>query len=95
MVIKIHNGFLFVSHRPAMRVLSWNVHGLGDPHGIRAFLELLRRKDLDLFFLQETKIRSNYFMSKLMYFGFHNGIVMDCMGKSGGLALMQKLDFEL
>lgn len=34
-------------------------------------------------------------MSKLMYFGFHNGIVVDCMGKSDSLALMQKLDFEL
>lgn len=39
-------------------------------------------------FIQETKVRANYLLPKFSLFGFQNDIVVDCVGKGGGVALM-------
>lgn len=51
----------------------------------------------DVFFLQKTKVRSSSFSSNKFKFGFPNAFVVDCVGKSGGLALLWKddVDFEV
>lgn len=46
----------------------------------------------DLVFLQETQVCASIFSLNKFKLGFQNAIVVDCEGKSGGLAILWKKD---
>lgn len=74
----------------AMKILSWNFHGLGIPQGIRALRDVIKKEVPDTLFLQETKLRARAIESCKYRFGFVNCISIECVGRSGGVALLWK-----
>jgi hypothetical protein len=71
-----------------MNVLSWNRRGLGNPRIVRDLSHLVRVKQPNLVFLMETKLRHNKIEGIRIKTGFRNLFVVDCVRKSGGLALL-------
>ena len=71
-----------------MNLLAWNCRGLGNPRAIRALKELIRHKDPKVLFLMETKLRADKMLKIKHKLGFVNGVAVDCVGRSGGLALL-------
>lgn len=51
---------------------------------------MFNKEDPDLTFLQKTKVKVSSLLSKKISFGFHNGVAVDCDGKSGGLSMFWK-----
>lgn len=81
----------------AIKLFSWNFYGLENLCGIQSLCELVKQKDLDLIFLQETNVLSSYFSSRKFSLGFQNILAVDCEGKSGGLVFLwkEKIQFEV
>lgn len=77
-----------------MKLLSWNLRGLGNPRGFISLHEQIAKEDPDLVFLRETKVTSNYFTSKKFSLGFDNAFVVDCVWRSGVLAILWKKDID-
>ncbi|GLT55031.1 hypothetical protein SLA2020_281850 [Shorea laevis] len=78
-----------------MNLLSWNCRGLGNPRTIRNLCHLVEDKHPNILFLMETKLqrdKMSYVRGKL---GFDNLFVVDCIGRSGGLALFWNNSIEL
>jgi ribonuclease HI len=78
-----------------MNVLSWNCRGLGNPRTVRILRRLVRKKKPDVVFLMETKLVSQtmeYVRAKMKFDGM---FVVDCHGRSGGLALMWKAETNI
>lgn len=72
-----------------MKLLAWNPHELGNPRGVRSLQYLLQMEDLDVLFLQETKVKAFFFALKnflLIFMVAWLSIVL----VEGGLALMWK-----
>lgn len=70
----------------AMRILTWNTRGLGNPWSVRNLRELLSKKDPEVVFLQETKVLASYFDTCKFSFDFSNCLEVDPAGLGGGLA---------
>lgn len=68
-----------------------------NPQGFRNLYDLLTRENLDIVLLQETKVRSHFFDYNKFKLGLYNVFAVDCVDKSGGLALLWKYDifFEI
>ena len=71
-----------------MSILSWNCRGLGNPHTVRDLCRLVKVKKPSLVFLMETKLRSVRMESIKAILGFDCVFTVDCVGRSGGLALL-------
>jgi hypothetical protein len=71
-----------------MIVLSWNCQGLGNPRAVHTLCRLVRMKKPSLVFLMETKQACNALESVRVKLGFEGLFVVDCHGRSGGLALL-------
>jgi exonuclease III len=71
-----------------MIILSWNCRGLGNSQTIQTLRRLVRTKKPSLVFLMETKQSRNYMKTVKVKLGFEVVFVVDCIGKSGGLALL-------
>jgi hypothetical protein len=69
-------------------VLSWNYQGFGNPRIVQDLSHLVRVKKPNLVFLMETKLRHNKIEGIRIKTGFQNLFVVDCVGKSMGLALL-------
>ncbi|XP_028060848.1 uncharacterized protein LOC114264432 [Camellia sinensis] len=75
-----------------MKVLSWNVRGLGKPEKRRRIRNLLKAKGVDMVFIQETKkssiderfVRSLWAEDELGY------MEVDAVGSAGGLLCLWK-----
>ncbi|XP_042942656.1 uncharacterized protein LOC122276824 [Carya illinoinensis] len=78
-----------------MKLLSWNVHGLGNPRGIRTLCDLIKKEALDIVFLQETRLQVCDFDSCKFKLGFSNCLVVSIEGRSGGIALLWGRDINL
>ena len=78
-----------------MSTLSWNCRGLGNPRAIRALKDIIKVKGPKIVFLMETKLNSKRMMQLKQKFGFQNGFAVDCVGKSGGLALLWAGDVDV
>lgn len=76
-------------------ILSWNPHGFENPRRFIALPDLLKKEDLNLVFLQKTKVKTFFLTTKKFYFGYRNCLRVDCEGKSGGLAVLWKEDVDL
>jgi exonuclease III len=70
-----------------MIILSWNCRGLGNLRTIHELRPMVREKKPNLMFLMETKLRKNKIELIRTKIGFNNMFVVECVGKSGGLAL--------
>lgn len=73
-----------------MNVLRWNCRGLGNPLTVRILRRLVRKKKPNVVFLMETKLLSQSMEYVRVKLGFDGLFVVDCHGRSGGLALMWK-----
>jgi exonuclease III len=71
-----------------MSILSWNCRGLGNPPTVRALHRLVKQKKPFLVFLMETKLRRVQMETIRRKLEFFNMLTVDCVGKSGGLALL-------
>jgi exonuclease III len=78
-----------------MSILSWNCRGLGNLPTVRDLCRLVKEKRPKLVFLMETKLRSYRVEGIKIRMGFRNVFVVDCVGKSGGLALMWSDDIQV
>jgi exonuclease III len=78
-----------------MNILSWNCRGLGNPRTVQVFLLLVKEKRPNLVFLMETKLRKLKLESIRTKLAFENMFVVDCVGKSGGLALFWEEGWEV
>lgn len=77
-----------------MKFLCWNTLGFDNPQGVRTLHDLLAKEDPNLVFLQETKVRTSLFSSSKFNFNFTNRLAIDCVGRSGSLAILWKNDIN-
>ncbi|GMJ08089.1 hypothetical protein HRI_004478100 [Hibiscus trionum] len=69
-----------------MKLLCWNVRGLGMPRTVRRLQQMLRDLNPSVVFLSETKLRSAQMAQVRRRCGFTKGIDVDAVGRSGGLS---------
>lgn len=78
-----------------MKILSWNVQGMGNPKTFRYLSRIARTQCPDFLFLMETNIgRGNSDRIRRRFTGY-NIFLVDAIGKSGGLALLWKKDIKV
>uniref|UniRef100_A0A803QRP6 Reverse transcriptase domain-containing protein n=1 Tax=Cannabis sativa TaxID=3483 RepID=A0A803QRP6_CANSA len=73
-----------------MSILSWNCHGLGNPWAIQFIKDLIIQKQPKVVFLCETLSKSDAIEKVRLAIGFQGAFLVDCRGKSGGVALFWK-----
>ncbi|XP_074318151.1 uncharacterized protein LOC141654942 [Silene latifolia] len=73
-----------------MSLLSLNCRGLGNPDAVGGLRNLLRRDAPAIAFLCETKLSSMEFRRVRACFNDYDGVEVDSVGQSGGLAFMWK-----
>jgi hypothetical protein len=78
-----------------MIILSWNCRGLGNPQTVRDLRRMVKVKRPTVVFLMETKMRQAKMEKIRCSLGFNNLFTVDCVGKSGGLALLWNEDMGL
>lgn len=85
-----------MASRPdAMKILSWNVHGLGNPRTIRRLQHSLKNYNPQIVFFMETKLYRNRMERIRHRCGFANGIEVDSEGTRGGLCLAWQNDINI
>ncbi|XP_074304327.1 uncharacterized protein LOC141639040 [Silene latifolia] len=77
-----------------MNILSLNYRGLGNLDNVRALRSMIRREALTLVFLCETKLSGREMRGAREKFEGYDGIEVDSVGRSGGLAFMWKREIE-
>jgi hypothetical protein len=71
-----------------MNALALNCRGLGLDAAVGELRDLVRSYNPAVVFLSETKLKTRA-MDRLKWsLGFKHGVVVDCVGRSGGLALL-------
>jgi len=78
-----------------MKIISWNVYGLGNPRGLRTLCDLVKMEAPDILFLQETRLKAHEFEVCKFKLGFVNYLVVDCQGRKGGLTVLWGRDIHL
>jgi exonuclease III len=73
-----------------MNILSWNCRGLGNPQTVGELCRLVKDKRPAMIFLMETKLRKSRMELVRIKIGFPNMMVVDSIGRSGGLALFKE-----
>ena len=76
-----------------MKIISWNVRGLGNDQTFREAQKILRLHRPQMMFLCETKLKFKQMVDKSKKLNFANCFTVDRSGLGGGLALygMMKL----
>ncbi|GMI83525.1 hypothetical protein HRI_002021800 [Hibiscus trionum] len=70
-----------------MKLLSWNVRGLGKPRTVGRLRDFLRDVNPSVVFLIETKLHADVMLKVCKRCGFPNGIEVGSRGRSGDLCL--------
>ncbi|KAA3472611.1 reverse transcriptase [Gossypium australe] len=70
-----------------MKIISWNVCGLGNPRAVRRLRYMLKQHNPNLVFFMETKINDKRMERIRKRSGFVNGIDVGAEGSKGGLCL--------
>lgn len=78
-----------------MRIISWNVRGLGKDRTFREAQKLLQELRPKIVFLSETKMTSRQMGVKGKKLKFDNCFVVDRSGMGGGLALLWDSEVSL
>lgn len=69
-----------------MKLLGWNVHGLGNPRTLRALKKLIYSEDPEVVFLMETKLKVWQLEGIRIKLQMVGCVGVDRVGLSGGLA---------
>ncbi|GMJ03875.1 hypothetical protein HRI_004056700 [Hibiscus trionum] len=78
-----------------MKILSWNVRGLGKLRAVRRLRNKLREINPQIVFLMETKLDSKRMENVRRKCGFVNGIDISATGSRWGLSLGWKSDIQI
>ncbi|XP_052297218.1 uncharacterized protein LOC127902351 [Citrus sinensis] len=78
-----------------MKLLSWNVRGLGKPRTRLALKKILHLHRPQIFFCCETKMLARQVESVCRDFNFENCFVVDRKGMGGGLALIWRAEVNV
>jgi exonuclease III len=78
-----------------MNIISWNCRGLGNLRTVRELHRMVKQKKPILVFLMETKLRHDRMEAIRRKLEFPNMLAVDCIGKSGGLALLWNEEVKL
>jgi hypothetical protein len=78
-----------------MKIVAQNWRGLGNQPSVRSLLELQRAEDPDILFLSETKLMEKEVESLRLKLQMAHMEVVECKGRSGGLALFWKKDVNV
>jgi ribonuclease HI len=78
-----------------MSIISWNCRGLGNLRTVQELYRLVKQKKPIMVFLMETKLRKKKMEAIRCKLGFPNMLVVDSVGRSGGLALLWGDDIYL
>jgi hypothetical protein len=70
-----------------MSILSWNCRGLGQPQTIQGLVRLIHTTSPKIVFLSETRQHRDRVSNIKGRLGMDNCLVVDGVGKGGGLAL--------
>jgi hypothetical protein len=81
------HGAAVIALRRAMKAVSQNYQGLGNQPAVRGLLDLQKAEDP---FLSETKLSEKEMERFRWMLNMPNMIVVDCVGRSGGLALFSQ-----
>ncbi|MBA0550147.1 hypothetical protein Golob_021117 [Gossypium lobatum] len=73
----------------AMKIICWNVRGLGSPRVVRRLQFLLKQNNPQLVFLMDTKVSGKRMEEIRRKCGFMNGIDVGAVGTRGGICLEQ------
>ncbi|GMI89667.1 hypothetical protein HRI_002636000 [Hibiscus trionum] len=73
-----------------MKLISWNVRGLGKPRTVRRLRQKLKEADPMVIFLIETKLSRVKMKRVRRKCGYLCGIDVESQGRSGGLSLAWK-----
>jgi hypothetical protein len=73
-----------------MTTLCWNCRGLGNPSTVGELYRKVKEKCPGVVFLMETKLHNKKMARIKQKMGFNNMLTVDCVGRSGGLALLWK-----
>jgi hypothetical protein len=71
------------------------LQGLGNPRTVQDLCRLVKEKRPDMVFLMETKLQIARLESLKLKLGFDCVFVVDCKGRSGGLALFWKEELQV
>ncbi|KAL5740942.1 hypothetical protein ACOSQ2_030122 [Xanthoceras sorbifolium] len=71
-----------------MKILCWNVRGLGNPRTFRALRARVREDKPEMIFLSETRLNSFGAGNIRVHLGFDGCFVVDRVGTGGGLILL-------
>ncbi|MBA0811218.1 hypothetical protein Gohar_003142, partial [Gossypium harknessii] len=78
------------SRPDAMKIICWNVHGLGSPRAVHRLWYLLKQHNPQMVFFMETKIDEKRMEKVRRRCGFVNGIDLGAKVSRGGLCLAWK-----
>jgi exonuclease III len=78
-----------------MKIISWNCQGLENLRSVRDLCQMVKVKQPKMVFLMETKLRQNKMEVIKLKAGFDNVFTVNCVGRSGGLALLWKNEMEV
>ncbi|KAA3460557.1 reverse transcriptase [Gossypium australe] len=70
-----------------MKIISWNVRGLGNPLAVRRLRFMLKQHNPDMVFFMKTKVNDRRMERIRRRSGFINGIEVGANGSRGGLCL--------
>jgi hypothetical protein len=73
-----------------MKTVSQNCRGLGNQPAVRSLQALVKAKEPDILFLCETKLKQKEMEYLRWKLDLINMVAVDCVGRSGGLALFWK-----
>lgn len=73
-----------------MNCLSWNCRSLGKARTVRVLNDLIKDRNPDVVFLIETISQANKIEELRIKLGYSQCFAVDCVGRSGGLAMMCK-----
>ncbi|XP_024038343.1 uncharacterized protein LOC112097373 [Citrus clementina] len=71
-----------------MKILSWNIRGLGNPRMYPALKKILQMHGPHLVFLCETKLKTRQMNEVSRKLNYENCFAVSSIGKGGGLALL-------
>ncbi|KAK2648963.1 hypothetical protein Ddye_016452 [Dipteronia dyeriana] len=79
----------------AMKILVWNVRGMGSSRAFQVLLKLKQAYNPDVLFLMETKVNHSQMERIRVKLGFSSNLVVDCVGTKGVLSLMWSDDTNI
>lgn len=78
-----------------MKILSWNVRGLGRLRTVQRLRYVLKLKKPHIVFFMETKLNRKQMELVRRKCGYHNGIEVDLEGTREGLCLAWRTDIAV